>query len=158
MARFTDAAAPMWDAAIAGMSIAGQILMARRRIENWVFWIAVDLIAVPLFWSRGLYYTSGLYALFLILSIAGLIDWRRALRAQAKAMTRLVCVHGPESTGKTTLSEAARRAFRALLVPELAGLIARMHGLDLDAADLIAIGRTQSALTRDGDGAERTGW
>jgi len=85
MARFTDAAAPMWDAAIAGMSIAAQILMARRRIENWVLWILVDIIAIWLFWSRGLAWTSGLYALFLMLSIAGLVDWRRALRAQAKA-------------------------------------------------------------------------
>jgi len=85
MARFTDAAAPMWDAAIAGMSVAGQILMARRRVESWLFWIAVDLVAVPLFWSRGLYWTSGLYFLFLMLSIAGLIDWRRALRAQDEA-------------------------------------------------------------------------
>ena len=85
MARFTDAAAPFWDATIAGLSVAGQILMARRRIENWAFWIIVDIIAVPLFWSRGIYFFSGLYFLLLLLSIAGLIDWRRALRAQAVA-------------------------------------------------------------------------
>jgi len=81
MARFTDAAAPMIDAGIAGTSIAAQILMARRKIENWVLWILVDAVAIFLFWSRGLPYTSGLYALFLLLSIAGLIGWRRALRA-----------------------------------------------------------------------------
>lgn len=85
MARFTDAAAPMWDAAIAGMSIAAQILMARRRIENWLLWILVDIIAVWLFWSRGLLWTSGLYALFLMLSVAGLSGWTRALRAQRTA-------------------------------------------------------------------------
>lgn len=85
MARYTDAAAPMWDASIAGISVAGQILMARRRLESWYFWIAVDLVAVPLFYSRSLYMTSGLYFLFLLLSIAGLIDWRRALREQARA-------------------------------------------------------------------------
>jgi nicotinamide mononucleotide transporter len=85
MARFTDAAAPMWDAAIAGTSIAAQILMARRRIENWVLWILVDIVAVWLFWSRGLMWTSGLYALFFMLAIAGLIDWARALRRQRAA-------------------------------------------------------------------------
>ena len=85
MARFTDAAAPMIDAAIAGTSVAGQILLARRRIDNWLLWILVDLAAVPLFWSRGLYYTSGLYALFLLLSIAGLIGWLRQWRAQERA-------------------------------------------------------------------------
>jgi len=85
MARFTDAAAPMIDAAIAGTSIAAQILMARRRIENWVLWILVDAAAIWLFWSRGLHATSALYALFLLLSIAGLIGWRRALRDPARA-------------------------------------------------------------------------
>ncbi len=79
MARFTDAAAPLVDAAIAGASIAAQILLARRKIENWVLWILVDSVAIFLFWSRGLPYTSGLYALFLLLSIAGLVGWRRAL-------------------------------------------------------------------------------
>jgi len=85
MARYTDAAAPLIDAAVAGASIAAQILMARRRIENWVLWIAVDAVAIGLYASRDLYATSALYALFLLLSILGLISWRRALRAQSGA-------------------------------------------------------------------------
>lgn len=84
MARFTDAAAPLIDAAIAGTSVAAQILMARRRIENWVLWILVDMAAIGLYASRGLALTAWLYGLFLLLAIAGLIDWRRALRRQAR--------------------------------------------------------------------------
>jgi nicotinamide mononucleotide transporter len=80
MARYTNAAAPIIDAFIAGTSIAAQILMARRRIENWVLWILVDAVAIWLYWSRDLPWTSALYALFLVLSIIGLIDWHRALR------------------------------------------------------------------------------
>ena len=79
MARFTDAAAPLVDAGVAGFSISAQILMARRRIENWVVWIGVDIAAIGLYASRDLYATSGLYALFLLLSVAGLFQWRRAL-------------------------------------------------------------------------------
>ena len=82
MARFTDAAAPLLDAAIAGTSVAAQLLMARRRIENWVLWILVDVAAIGLYASRGLEPTAWLYGLFLLLSIAGLIDWHRALRRQ----------------------------------------------------------------------------
>ena len=81
MARYTNAAAPIIDAFIAGFSISAQILMARRRIENWVLWILVDIVAVGLYFSRHLYPTSALYLLFLLLSIAGLIGWRRALPA-----------------------------------------------------------------------------
>ena len=79
MARYTNAAAPVIDAFIAGASISAQILMARRLIENWPVWILVDIVAVGLYFSRQLYPTSALYVLFLLLSVAGLIGWRRAL-------------------------------------------------------------------------------
>ena len=78
MHRFTDAAAPWADGAIAMASIAAQWLLARRRVESWWLWILVDLIAVPLFAWRGLYATSAVYVLLLGISIAGLIEWRRA--------------------------------------------------------------------------------
>lgn len=78
MHRFTDAAFPWWDASIAGMSVAAQILMARRYWENWLFWIAVDLLAIGVFAARGLLVTAALYALFLLLAILGLRAWLRA--------------------------------------------------------------------------------
>lgn len=82
MATFTDAAAPVPDALIAGGSVAAQILLAMRRLENWVLWIAVDLIAIPLYWSRGLEPTAGLYAVFLVMASSGLVIWWKALRRQ----------------------------------------------------------------------------
>ena len=82
MATYTDAAAPVWDALIAGGSVAAQILQARRRLECWVLWIAVDLIAVPLYWSRGLGPTAALYAVFLVMALAGLVAWWKAWRAR----------------------------------------------------------------------------
>lgn len=80
MARFTDAAAPLVDAGVAGTSVSAQILLARRRIENWVLWILVDVVAIGLYWSRDLRVTSALYAVFLVLATGGLIGWARALR------------------------------------------------------------------------------
>ena len=85
MASFTDAAAPFADAAIAGMSVSAQILQSLRRVESWLLWIAVDAVAVPLFWSRGLYYTSALYLLFLLLAVSGLIAWARRVRPKGAA-------------------------------------------------------------------------
>lgn len=81
MARFTDAAAPYADATIAGLSVAAQILQSLRRVESWVLWIAVDVLAVGLFAWRGLQVTSALYALFLMLATLGLFEWRRKARA-----------------------------------------------------------------------------
>ena len=82
MDRYTDAAAPVVDAFVAGFSIGAQILMARRFVENWVLWIAVDLVAIGLYWSRDLQVTSGLYFIFLLLAITGLLEWARGWRSQ----------------------------------------------------------------------------
>ncbi|HEX6218151.1 MAG TPA: nicotinamide riboside transporter PnuC [Sphingomicrobium sp.] len=81
MARWTDAAAPFADAAIAGMSVSAQILQSLRRVESWVLWIAVDALAIGLFAWRGLLVTSALYALFLALAVAGLVQWQRKANA-----------------------------------------------------------------------------
>ena len=72
------AAAPWWDAAVAMGSVAAQILLAQRRIENWLVWIAVDVLAIGLYWSRDLHLTAGLYGLFLVMCIFGWFEWRRA--------------------------------------------------------------------------------
>ena len=79
MARWTDAAAPFPDAAVAGMSIAAQLLQSLRRVESWLWWIAVDLLAVGLYASRGLTVTAALYEVFLGIAVAGLVAWRRHL-------------------------------------------------------------------------------
>lgn len=79
MHRLTDAAAPWWDAGVAITSVAAQLLLARRFLENWVLWIVVDVVAVPLYATRGLWLTSGVYVVLLGLSIWGMIDWHRAL-------------------------------------------------------------------------------
>ncbi len=82
MASLTDAAAPFIDAAIAGSSVAAQSLQSLRRVESWALWIVADLIAVPLYWSKGLYPTAGLYGIFLILAIVGLVNWHRTLERE----------------------------------------------------------------------------
>ncbi len=78
----TDASFPWWDAGVAMTSVAAQILLSRRYVENWVLWIAVDLAAVPLYAAKQLWFTAGLYLVFLGLAIWGLARWSRALRGE----------------------------------------------------------------------------
>src|SRR3546814_7007477 len=66
MDRHTDAAVPWIDGAITMLSITAQWLLARRRVESWLLWIIVDLIAVPLFASRSEEHTSELQSLMRI--------------------------------------------------------------------------------------------
>lgn len=78
MVAYTDAAAPYWDAAVAALSISAQFLLSRRHLQSWYLWIAVDVLAIGLFYTRGLEPTAGLYFVFLGLAVTGLIRWRGA--------------------------------------------------------------------------------
>jgi nicotinamide mononucleotide transporter len=86
MYRYTDASLPWWDAFIAMASVAAQLLMARRFVENWMLWIAVDLVAIGVYAAKELMLTAILYSVFLVISAVGLASWRRALGSPAKAL------------------------------------------------------------------------
>jgi nicotinamide mononucleotide transporter len=83
MATFTNAAAPFPDATVAAASVFAQFLLSYRRVENWVYWIAIDVLSIILYVWRGLNLTAGLYIVMLIMSVIGLGAWlssRRAVR------------------------------------------------------------------------------
>ena len=61
---------------------------------------------------------------------------------------RTICLHGPESTGKSTLAPLLARHFDTLHVPEYGRTYCEQHGLALDMRDLVAIGRTHAAMIR----------
>lgn len=57
----------------------GMWLMARRKIENWIFWIVGDVISVPLYLTKGLTFTSFQYLIFTFVAVFGYIAWKKAL-------------------------------------------------------------------------------
>lgn len=81
MATYTDAAVPYWDATTTVLSVIAQILLARRKLENWVVWILVDVLAIGIYLYKGLQPTAVLYAVFLVLAIVGFFTWKRAEKA-----------------------------------------------------------------------------
>jgi nicotinamide mononucleotide transporter len=85
MLGYTDAALPHLDATLAVASMAAQILLARRFLENWLLWIAVDVGTIGLYLIKDLQGLALLYAAFLILSAIGLRQWWRAARTGAFA-------------------------------------------------------------------------
>jgi nicotinamide mononucleotide transporter len=68
-------AAPFLDALTTALSLAAQYLLTRKYIENWLVWISTDLIYIGLYAYKGLYLTSVLYAIFLVMCLAGLRQW-----------------------------------------------------------------------------------
>lgn len=83
MAQLTDASFPYWDGAVAALSVLAQFLLSRRHIESWYLWIAVDVLAIGLFWVKDLTPTAALYGVFLVLATIGLFQWRAAAARQA---------------------------------------------------------------------------
>lgn len=80
MHRLTNAALPFADSAVTGASIAAQLLLNNRRIENWVLWVAIDLVSIGLYLYRDLNFLAILYVAFLFISIRGLREWAGAAR------------------------------------------------------------------------------
>jgi len=83
MASFTDAAVPYGDAFTTVASLVAQWLMARKKIESWFFWIAVDVVAIGVYLYKALYVTSGLYAVFLVMATAGYFAWTKSLAGES---------------------------------------------------------------------------
>lgn len=77
LANYTNASTPYVDAFVSTTSLIANWLMAKKKIENWILWIIADVIYVLLFWYKELYLSSGIYIVFLILAIKGLIDWSK---------------------------------------------------------------------------------
>jgi nicotinamide mononucleotide transporter len=84
MDRYTDAALPYLDATLSTVSLAAQWMLARKFLENWLVWITLDIVYVPMFLYKNLHLTAGLYVVFLALSVMGFVEWRRAYRSSAK--------------------------------------------------------------------------
>lgn len=74
--RAAHGAAPGWDALTTSMSLGAQLLLNLKRLETWYVWIAVDVIYVPLYFSRDLNLTALVYIVFLALCVQGLRQWR----------------------------------------------------------------------------------
>ena len=67
------------DTLTTGLFFVGMWLMAKRKIENWIFWIIADIISVPLYFYKGLTFSSLQYLGFTIMAIFGLLAWKKIL-------------------------------------------------------------------------------
>ncbi|HEX7150220.1 MAG TPA: nicotinamide riboside transporter PnuC [Thermoanaerobaculia bacterium] len=77
--RAVSGAAPLIDAFTTTLSLAAQVLMNYKYLENWYVWIAADIIYIYLYITRGLQLTAVLYFIFMGLCVIGLVRWRKAL-------------------------------------------------------------------------------
>jgi nicotinamide mononucleotide transporter len=85
LSQKTDAALPYIDAATTSTSLVAQWMMTRKLVENWIIWVAVDVVYIGMYIYKSLFVTAVLYLIFLILSAMGYVQWRRSLREREVA-------------------------------------------------------------------------
>ena len=75
-----NGAAPFLDSLLTVASIIAQLLLNAKKLENWIIWIVVDIVYIPLYISRHLESTAVLYAILLAIAISGLVGWLKTYR------------------------------------------------------------------------------
>lgn len=66
----------------------GMWLMAKKKLENWIYWILGDLISIPLYWYKGLIFTSFQYFLFTIIAIFGYLAWKKSFNKSHRILLK----------------------------------------------------------------------
>jgi len=74
---FAPEAIPWADAFASATAYTGMWLMARKKVESWIWWIATNIASIPLYFIKGYVFTSVQFLVLLILAIAGLISWQK---------------------------------------------------------------------------------
>jgi nicotinamide mononucleotide transporter len=77
---WTDTDVPHADGFLTAGSLLGQLLLSRKKVENWHIWIAVDILYVGLYLYKHLVLTAVLYGLFVLMAAVGVRAWSRAAR------------------------------------------------------------------------------
>ena len=78
---FYEGAIPWADAFASATAFTGMWLMARKKVESWGWWIATNIASIPLYFVKGLVFTSVYYVVLLVLAVFGLLEWKQRAKA-----------------------------------------------------------------------------
>lgn len=73
--NFAPDAIPWADAFASATAYTGMWLMAKKKVESWIWWILTNMASIPLYFAKGYVFTSVQYVVLLVLAVAGLIEW-----------------------------------------------------------------------------------
>lgn len=82
--HLTNSTVPLADSFASAAAYTGMLLMTRKKLENWLWWILTDFASIPLYISKGFVFTGFQYLVFLALAFMGYFEWRKKLN-QASA-------------------------------------------------------------------------
>jgi len=81
---YSDAALPFIDSLTTWFAIWATYLVAQKVLENWWYWLLIDLASIFIYWSRDLKLTSALFAIYFIMIPIGLFSWTKSMHKQSR--------------------------------------------------------------------------
>ena len=85
LATSTDAAWPFLDSFTTWASVFATFMVARKVLENWIYWIVIDALSILLYADRSLYVYAALFAAYVVIAVFGYLSWRRSLAERGAA-------------------------------------------------------------------------
>ena len=82
LSRYSDAAWPYVDSFTTWASVITTYMVTRKILENWLYWVVIDAVSIPLYIDRGLTMTAMLYVAYVLIAAVGFVSWRRHFLAQ----------------------------------------------------------------------------
>ncbi len=80
LCNFTDSTVPFWDSLTTALCIVAYWMLSRKYVEQWLVWLAVDVITVGLYIYKDIPITAGLYALYSTMAVAGYVRWLKMMQ------------------------------------------------------------------------------
>lgn len=87
LSQHTNAAWPYVDSFTTWASVVTTFMVAKKILENWLYWLVIDSISIPLYIDRGLYLTAILFMVYIVIVIIGYLDWRQRFIEQNTSTT-----------------------------------------------------------------------
>lgn len=81
--RYTTSTVPFADSFASAAAYTAMWQMTKKKLENWMWWILTNIASIPLYFYKGAVFTSLQYIVFLVLAIAGLIEWKKKIKNAA---------------------------------------------------------------------------
>jgi nicotinamide mononucleotide transporter len=73
---------PYWDAFTTSASVIATWMLARKIIENWLWWVVIDIVSLGMYLYKGLYPTLLLFAFYTTMAIIGYLQWKKDLKTE----------------------------------------------------------------------------
>lgn len=86
LSTFTDSSVPVLDGFTNALSIVGLWALAKKYVEQWMFWIVVDVVSCYLYVTKGVPFKALLYGLYVVIAVAGYMKWKKLAKEDVKAV------------------------------------------------------------------------